>query len=166
LTDFRNVLGAEITAEALLKKLTHPNASLFDILRKNEVLYGILLGYGKDNAIFFKRKLELSRFVDPMYHGLSVHEDPYISYSLIFPRPSYPFSSIEEEYHHLQRQGRFFAWDYRLSFIEPPNFVSVNNHETQYLKQKYQQLHRKLMRVYSKGDFLPVTLTQLCKEED
>jgi len=42
--------------------------------------------------------------------------------------------------------------------------VLENDKETIYLKEKYRNDHRKLIKIYSKSDFLDITLTQLCKK--
>jgi len=48
---FQYVLGPEVTPEGLLDKLTCPKESFHSVLKKDEVLIGIILGFGTQNSL-------------------------------------------------------------------------------------------------------------------
>lgn len=165
LNDFQAVLGEDMTPKKLMEQIATPNASLFDILHRNEILYGILLGYGKKNALAYKRRSELMRFTDPIYRMMPVHKDLLHEYSLYFPRPRPPFATIEEEYNDIESRITFSGGEPKLSPIDIPRFVAIaDNPETKCLNQKYRRLHQKLLKIYSKGDFLTITLNKLFED--
>lgn len=155
---FQSILGNHITPELLLEKVSLPHASLFRLLKCNEGLYGILLGFGKNNAFAFKRRLELAKMVDPLYRDFPIR------FSLIFPKSSNEFSSFSEEYENLQTQLVPFPRKNELShIIFPYMLVLENDNETTQLEKKYREDRKKIVQVYSKGDFLKITLKQLCR---
>lgn len=53
---FRYVLGPTLTAENLLKELIEAKDQFYKVLKNDNVLLGILLGYGKQNALLVSRK--------------------------------------------------------------------------------------------------------------
>lgn len=155
---FQSILGTNISAELLLEQVSSPHASLFRLLKCNEGLYGILLGFGKNNSFAFKRRLELAKMVDPLYRDFPIRFSP------LFPESSDKFSSFSEEYSSLQAQLFPFHGRNELSHIVfPYMLVLENDEETTYLKKKYRAERQKIVQSYSKGDFLDITLKQLCK---
>lgn len=155
---FQSILGNHITPELLLEKASAPHASLFRILKCNEGLYGILLGFGKKNAFAFKRSLELAKLVDPSYRELPIR------YSLYFPKPSNEFSSFCEEYENLKIRLHPFSHKKELSRISLPCMVVLDSDdEIIHLEKKYRKERQKIIQAYSKGDFLKITLEQLCR---
>jgi hypothetical protein len=155
---FQSILGNHITPEFLLDGVSLPHASLFRLLKCNEGLYGILLGYGKNNSFAFKRRLELAKLVDPLYRDFPIY------FSLNFPQPSSEFSSFSEEYESLQTQLVPFPRKHELSHIVFPYMVVLeNDDETVHLEKRYREDRKKIVQTYSKGDFLNITLKQLCR---
>lgn len=155
---FQTILGNNITPELLLERVSVPHASLFKILNYNEGLYGILLGYGKNNAFAFKRSLELAKMVDPVYRNFPLHFSPS------FPRPSKGFSSLSEEYESLRCRLSPFTHQHKLSQVLLPQMVVLeDDDETANLRKKYREVHRKIVQTYSNSDFLDITLMRLCR---
>ncbi|MFZ4773202.1 MAG: FKBP-type peptidyl-prolyl cis-trans isomerase [Chlamydiia bacterium] len=72
---FRYVLGPNLTAESLLNQLIQTNNNFYDVLRDDNVLLGILLGYGTQNALTVSRKekIENAFFYD------CIEDFPFIS---------------------------------------------------------------------------------------
>jgi len=154
---FQAVLGNNITPELLLERVSAPHSSLFKHLNCNEGLYGILLGYGRNNAFAFKRSLELAKIVDPVYRDCPIH------FSLFFPRPSKGFSSLSEEYESLRTKLFPFTHQHKLSQVLLPQMVVLeDDDETINLRKKYRELHRKIVQTYLNNDFLEITFKQLC----
>ncbi len=152
---FKKALGDWVTPEKLLLKVSESTISLFEVLDKNEGLFGILLGYGKNNAFAFKRYLELAHCVDPLFYEAA----PFCSLQTI--KPSLGFSCLEEEYAYFQEQLLLFDLQFPFSVFLPPAFrVLKDDEETSILKEKYRKAHRRLMKTYQGKDFLEVTLKQ------
>lgn len=53
---FRYVLGPNLTAENLLKELVQAKERFYNVLKYDNVLLGILLGYGPENALLVSRE--------------------------------------------------------------------------------------------------------------
>lgn len=152
---FKDALGDWITPSALLDQMIKTKIGLFDALKRDEGLYGVLLGYGRTNAIAFKRYLELAQSVDPYFR------ETIAPFSLRSITPSFPFHSLEEEYASFQMQFSFFDLQLPLSPFTPPQFKALANDETSDLKEKYRKAHRELLKIYAEKDFFQVTLEQL-----
>lgn len=152
---FKQVLGKNIIPSCLLDQLIQENKSLFEFLNYDEELYGILLGYGRENTRAFKRNMALI----PLFEFYYKDWPAPVSLSPITPSSS--FSSLEEEYAYLQKELTFFDLNFPLSPFSPPAFRAFQEkRETQLLKEKYRHAHRQLLKMYSEKDFLNVTLDQ------
>lgn len=156
---FKKTLGDWVTPTSLLTKISEAKTSLFEILRYDEGLYGILLGYGKANALAFKRNLELARIVDPLFREIA------FPFTLQLIKPSSHFHSLDEEYVAFQEQLSFSDLHFPLSTFVPPSFeILKDDDETALLKQRYRKAHRQLVKMYSEKDFLRVTLRQFLSD--
>lgn len=81
---FKYILGPEITADALLNKITDPREDFCQVIKDDVVLIGILLGFGAENAMYTSR-LELilapskedtpSSKIEPSFGYLSLKEE-------------------------------------------------------------------------------------------
>lgn len=75
---FRYVLGPALTAEKLLQELIDAKDDFYNVLKNDNVLLGILLGYGTQNALMGSR-LELI-CCDNIHD--QVEEFPFLSYQV------------------------------------------------------------------------------------
>jgi len=156
--EFQRILGHDMTPDEFLDKVRSGNTSLFDLLHRNEVLYGILLGYGKKNAQFFDRRYLLMQHIN-RFHSLI--PSTYEKYSLRYPK-NIVNKSLEKEYDSLESRMEFFDLELKLSCFSSPHFIAIkNDEETAMLKIKYMDTHRQLIKSYSKGDFLKITFQRL-----
>jgi hypothetical protein len=57
---FRASLGPHITAKKLLDEIATSQKDVFSILHFDEALLGILLGYGRENSLLYRRWMEIS----------------------------------------------------------------------------------------------------------
>jgi len=157
---FREELGDDVTSEGLLERISAGKETFFEILHDNEVLYGILLGYGKDNALAFERRYELMKALLP--HCLSGSHD----YTLHIPKKLANFSSLQDELSYWEASIDGFAWPSKWALVRPPGFVALKDTaETLELQKKYRETQRNLTALYSEGDFLNTTLRQLSSLE-
>jgi len=161
LDDFQDVLGKNMTPEKLLAQLTLPHASLYETLQRNEILYGILLGFGKENAKYFLKRFKLSQTIDSETH---LDKHPYESYSLRWSLSHSSLYHLKEELSSLEKSLFFFGWNSQFCPIQSPRFIAIkDNPETLALQEQYRELQHKLLKIYSEGDFLTITLDRLCR---
>ncbi|PWU14973.1 MAG: hypothetical protein C5B45_03530 [Chlamydiae bacterium] len=157
---FCKLLEKKLDPKELLDEVIFNQRSLWDILKGNQALYGIVLGYGKKNSLAFKRRWELGQV-------FSFNHQNALSNPLYYPRPSKRFSSSEEEYRYFEEQHDFF--DIRtspLSPLIPPCFMIMKDIdiETKLLEKKYKKTFKKLIEIYAKGDFWSITLEHLMRK--
>jgi hypothetical protein len=116
----------------------------------NDVLLGIMLGFGRHNAELFQRREELT---EPKF-------------SLTFISPNKGFSSTEEEvqylWQHLQLTRNTHDWLLRVTGV---GFAGdPDDQETHILVKKYDALHKELTAVFDRQDWLEVILDKLLKK--
>jgi hypothetical protein len=116
---FREVLGNLQPNEILARILTFED--LFEAIGNSQILYGVLLGYGEENARGFDQNL---------------------------PNPK-PFN---EDY---------LGQDQ----LTLPYFQTFSERERLELKSRYQSERNYILSLYSKGNFLEITLTKLLANE-
>lgn len=128
------------------------------IIQDNQMLWGILLGYGVHNSKLYYERTKLDEFI-------YFEELPKIP--KMKPLPSSPFSSIEEECEYFYSLLKPFGeYNYSPLIIRPVHFMADHNHpETEKLKNKYNKLRSKISAIYAQGDFLEITLSQLTSSE-
>jgi len=136
LKDFKTILGDDLTPHLLLEKI-QSTKDVFKCLKESNLLMGILFGYGRHNAELFQKRYDfIKRYPNKR------KECPYnlklTSLSETSPNPL---------------------------MMDLPRFAADLNHpETKQLLQKYRSQRREILKRYQSGDFLEVTLQQLCKE--
>lgn len=158
---FCELLEKKIDPKELLDEVILNQTSLWHILKGNQALYGIILGYGKKNSLAFKRRWELGQ-VFSSSHQNSLSHPPF------YPRPSKEFFSSEEEYRYFEEQHDFF--DIRtspLSPLNPPRFMIMKDidTETELLAKKYKETFKQIIEIYAKGDFWSITLDHLMQKK-
>lgn len=151
---FCELLGKKITPKELLDEVILNQRSLWDILN-NDALYGIILGYGKENSLAFKRRLDLGQVFDS-YFGEPHPPIPF------YPKPSKGFQSAEEEFLYFEKQHDVFDIQQSpLSPLVPPAFITMKNEKTNELTKEYKETSKQLIAIYARGDFLSITLDRL-----
>ena len=157
---FCELLEKKIDPKELLNEVILNQKSLWDILKGNQALYGIILGYGEKNSLAFKRRWELGQVFSFKYQSPS--NNP-----LFYPKPSKGFSSPEEEYHYFEEQHSFFDIQTSpLSPLTPPCFMIMKDIdiETKLLEKKYKEAFKQLIEIYAEGDFWSITLDHLMQK--
>jgi hypothetical protein len=181
LDTFQEVLGHPVNPQQLLQELCDPHKDIMETLSHNS-LFGILLGYGKVNAMNFERKVticdQLNAKMTPPFSG---HHDMEAlqpaSQRLVQWRDSKTFcypsedclpasenDSLAEELNEILTKGdgfELYGSDYFLDKFTPPMFIARNHsRETEKLHADYLATKQKLHRAYLQGSFLEVTLNQ------
>jgi len=124
---FDRELGKKVQGEELLVEFAEGKTPLW----KNELLLGILLGYGEHNARLFAKRAKIE--------GLS------LLFGDIFPN----------EYRMIDKHLNFFE-EGKVTFV-----ADLHHPETAVLKKKYQKSTQKIAENYALRDFLGVTLQKL-----
>lgn len=153
LTIFQKILGNDFTSEKFLHQIESEHR-LTSLIQDNQLLWGILLGYGVHNSQLYARREQLDYF-------FSSRRLPKLP--LKAPLPSHNFSSIEEEYEKINAQLQLFGEDiYPPYFFSTIHFAADREHpETKELEEKYHKLWKKISAIYAQGNFLEITLRQL-----
>jgi hypothetical protein len=156
---FRKILGPHVTGEGLLLQI-EKQQKFFSPIQNNQLLIGILLGYGVHNAKLFERRNEIILFAldrDNPYQK-RLPKRPFKP-----PEPAAAFSSLEEENEFLKLHLRPFSnYHYSPIILKSVNFMADPNHpETKALKEKYQELRSRIAAIYATGNFLEINLSQL-----
>ena len=121
---FESILGAKITPEKLWNAVLK-SPDIYDALGKSQILYGILFGFGSENAKGYYDKFEIG--IPLRAEAKSFNNDPSGLY-----------------------------------LLPTPYFVFFNqNKQSEALRKQYQKEREKILLIYSKGDFLEITLKQL-----
>ena len=153
---FQKKLGKNLTGESLLNQVEKSSNHLFQIIKKDEALYGILLGYGRSNSLLFQRYAEICLLIEPL---------ELTEFSLKWPKPHPEFSSLKEEFDFLQSKLGFEGANLDiLSGAPPVYFRGIPDHEeTIFLRQKYEAQRKKIVQFYSEGKVFDKTVQYLQK---
>jgi hypothetical protein len=139
---FKERLGENASADNLLLDIELGKNVLFDVLKEDELLWGILLGYGAHNAEIYARR-------EAIKDGGSLF-------------PTHNYSNLGEELDAIDDLLVGFTHEYFIDLIPLPMFLCDKNHvETQLLKSKYQKVQEHIHEVYNSPDFLNLVLQQL-----
>lgn len=155
--EFRNILGPEITPHIVLDCCVQSQDLFKDVLKRNDGLLGILLGYGRHNALLFSRRHEIKKVRGLQRFSIKRR-------NLI---PSNGFATIEEEYDQINKRllefDKSILDDFNPLSMALPFFVADPDHpETKELKIKYRKQYKDIVKNYRNQDFLEVTLNQFC----
>jgi FKBP-type peptidyl-prolyl cis-trans isomerase len=165
---FQYVLGPTLTAESLLQELIEAKDQFYNVLKADNVLLGILLGYGKQNALLVARKEYLSDAF-----AIDRKEDfPFLAKALRMhnhrlpkaqqKRPSLGFASLAEESIALKKRTSISRRLKPFDTYKIPHFgCESNSEESKKLLMTYEQNRTKLIQSLEKDDFLEKTLLKL-----
>ncbi len=183
LSDFRQVIGANVTPEMLLHCLNEKNFE--ELLCNHSGLIGLLYGFGHSNSFMFhkRQKLlqELGKWLEPPFQLVeSVSEDESKE---IYADPLAFIRYLQDNHFdtkldiaHLLDEMQLLSCPAgcpqedplslgNLSLFTLPRFiVFVDNPETEALKAHYSATRHKIMQAYREGDFLEITLCKLIEK--
>lgn len=154
---FRNTLGTELTPQTVLDRCVRSQDIFRDVLQYNDELLGILLGYGRHNALLFSRKHQIEGIRDSQKFSL-------MKKAMV---PSQGFDTIDDERNDINKRLTVFDKsildDFNPLLMALPFFVVDPDHlETKELKNKYKEQYKNIIKQYEKRDFLEVTLQRFC----
>ncbi len=151
LSDFRSILGDEVSPENLLLKFLECEDVFGEVLKNHEGLIGTLLGYGRNNAWLFHRRKQITSLLENKPYSLN-----HYSKSLLDE-----LEAINQSLHNFDDREFYYL---NFLFMGLPGFVAEpDSQETQQLKKKYENQYHEIMRRYVEKDFLEVTFEQMLK---
>jgi hypothetical protein len=183
---FTSILGPQTTAENLYEHLLKEGGSLDQILHDNSILEGILLGYGRRNAIEHKRLIDLSLAIKhpktPPWQLRPENDEKLSSAQKLTFRmntkwqmpgkdtvvPQEGFSTCTDEY--FWRRSKFSSAKLEdkicaLTCFHYYDFLTDGeDEETKMIISDGVKTRKKLSELYSSGDFLEVTLKRMTGE--
>jgi len=165
---FRYILSPTLTAEELLNTLIEAKQNFYQVLKNDNVLLGILLGYGKQNALLVSRKESIT----DSFAAERKEDFPFISRktrmeSKSLPkmqkkRPSLGFSSLAQEHEAItklttvSRRLKPFA-TYKIPYFG----CDPQTEESKALLSTYEKNRQKIINICQKESFLEETLSKL-----
>lgn len=133
---FEAVLGYSVLPHRMLKKIEFNKMTFVDSINDNQGLWGILLGYGKHNSMLYNQRHR------NYFNCLALSESSLRNSSIKLK------GSGDNNYSPLIIGSVYFVGD-------------ITHPETKALQKKYRELRGKISAIYSKGDFLEITLSKL-----
>ncbi|GEM_PF-2934333 len=149
---FEKVLKREVTGKKLIEQLECDEGELFDLLDRHEGLYGIVLGYGVENAFLFQRRMDLNIY------------NPNPSFSLSKAVCGKGFKSLEEEMCFLKDLW-VVCEEEKLCPVVLPVFLGIkDSEESRALIKQYREVRKELTQIIYSDHFIEKILLQLgCK---
>ncbi len=172
---FQYVLGPKTTPEKLLEKM----ASSFDsTLHEDKVLIGLILGYGRENALYVSRMEYISAYLNaagdiPFKCTKKSPEDqlrgfllppPENLYAFKIVTPSCGFQTLEEELNELESQIKVSSEKLETSI---PNFIfgHIDDRAANQLVAKLEKAQNEIKSLLNSKNFLQKTLKSFLNEE-
>lgn len=157
---FRSILGSTLTAEGLLEELLRNGDRFYETLQYNELLLGVLLGYGTQNALVVSREEQLKGGI---YKGIECFpfkdDEVFATFNKI---PSIGFSSVEEEYQTLYHLTQLSTDLKPFTYCHIPHFgCQPELRETTDLLTTYEKNRASLIQIVEEGDLLTKLLKRL-----
>jgi hypothetical protein len=151
LKEFKSILGRKFVPENFLRQYEKDDNALFHLLNKHHGLFGILLGFGKRNALMYQ---ERDRILVDFYHfTLKTNPQPIVGFETIADERAFFESAFVRSFNDIGR----------LTYIHLPYFmVDPKSTETCAIREKYLRQRKHIQDIYSHGDFLEITLAKFC----
>lgn len=156
--DFQKKFPQFESPNSLLQNMMTDPTILQKICSKYDLLLGIILGFGKENAALFERKMKIEQFLFPQkFHSLKL--------KLLFrPLPHPGFSTLEEELkaiemkssgviENVNQPGISWSLHHPLGFL-----VDTDKTNLRKLRTRLRRILVKANAAYNNGNFLFVTL--------
>jgi hypothetical protein len=161
--EFEILYSRNIHAEEVLEQIINKDPVFFEMFHKNEVLKGVLLGYGKNNAKIFARKMQIwNELKEIQYNGIT-HKIKRKAPNYKITKPTFGFNSLKEELHSLDERTKCIGKSgCNFNFTPRVGFVADNEDpSTKDLRRRYRLEKKQMPHTYSNGDFLTTTLAKL-----
>lgn len=170
---FRATIGSEITPQGLLQEIETSPKDLLAVINFDETLLGIILGFGRENAVLFDRLTQITPINKRLFRYpprlqspcAGSHESCSLTLKALTPRPG--FNSIEEELAWFDNNfgGQMDEDDFTpLDLIWPVGFKGKKSSETTRLIKRYKKCRKLLIKEFYAKDPVEVLFKQLNAE--
>jgi hypothetical protein len=165
-TDFQEIFPQFGSAKHLLHAMLDDPSILQQICQEHDLLLGIILGFGKENARLFERKMKIAAFLFPRKCGCHAS---WLRHPFLQPTPSPGFATLEEELEaiELKSDGPIDienGWGIQWALHFPLGFlVDTTKTDLTKLRAELKQERSKATLAYHKKNFLEVTLQELTR---
>jgi hypothetical protein len=148
---FQKVLNRQVSGKILLKEVENKSC-LQSILAHNDLLLGILLGFGEHNSSLYQQREDL---------GVS-----YKQYKSILVKNAPEFEKLEKKAEEITNVLQPIEnYEYSPLLIGTVQFVAdLECPQTKACQKKYNLWREKICLMYSKGNLLEITLSALVQE--
>lgn len=182
LIKFEGILNQKIKPHEFLKQLCNSEQDIMKLLNDNSELLGILLGYGKVNAMLFERKANIckhlnakmtppftsQRDIEKLHPSgqnfVELYRGKESKFDLAILSPLTKHDSLADEMNDIISHEEIFELygsDFFLDrFISPVFMMRKEDPETQELQASYFATKLKLRQLYQQESFLEITLNQ------
>ncbi len=179
---FEEILKRKIEPQEFLQQLCHSEHGIMELLAESSELLGILLGYGKTNAMLFERRAKIcmhlnAQMMPPFSSGCEIEnlQPSSLNFVKLYRNTKPPkdlsisssaskYNSLAEELNDITSHSEFFELygsDFYLDqFIAPVFMMRRENPENQDLMRSYLATKLHLRQIYKEGPFLEITLNQ------
>ncbi|MCK4935006.1 MAG: hypothetical protein KAR79_05415 [Simkaniaceae bacterium] len=131
-SDFREVFGEDFNPSSIINEVKDPNSFFWNTVLKHHAMLGILLGYGYMNSWIFHWK--------DRYAETTNNRGKFFK--------ALPFQTVDDEKIQYPTVNNFPLPVFR--FVDPKPI------------EKYRKERDLIQKKYSQGDFLTITIDQLC----
>lgn len=161
INDIQDCFGQNYTPNIVLKNFLNCETDFFEKLYRNHYILGLFLGYGKMNAKYFQRKIDLRNSMLPKV--------PF-SLSRDLMEPSENFDSIVEELEWIENNLAFFPFREQriisnyLGLDLPVFLADPNSEETKELYSTYRDCYNKILQRFKNKDFTKQIIQELAEQ--
>lgn len=148
LSIFQEILDRRMIATEFIEEI-EKKGKLRDLLKWNERLFGIILGFGDHNADLYQQREDLFK-LKKQYKILLIKD------STLLANLSKQINFITENLKQFSDTGHI-----PLSIKSMEFGVDVSHKTTHLLREKYNNFREKISAIYTTGDLLDITMSQL-----
>ncbi len=166
------------------EKLHDPKIKIFDLLRRDPYIIGIVLGYGEANSDYFCRRIQVGKYLQKYYIEFSFlpytgprfrwrqdYFDPNtkIPYVVKKPEKNPLFDSLEEEWEWIEQVWWDLSEERNINppyFSGLPCYVCRHGGSSEIVREKYKLGRSKLAHLFCSKSFLEVVSKEAAKNSN
>lgn len=160
-TDFQKIFSHFGSPKSLLQAILNDPSTLRQICSESDLLLGIILGFGKDNAALFEKKMKISALLssDPSVSPIQrpwIGALPLLKHSILKKQLEILEHKSDGVIENPDKPGIEWGFHLPLGFL-----VDTEKTDLAQLRAQLKQSRIKATQAYRHGEFLHVTLSEL-----